>query len=683
MKEGNKKKFKLILIIILFLIIIGVGIMAYRIFNPSQNQETLNFSLFERRWIEENKNEMIDIAILNDVPIFGSDGIGIIFSFLNDFTVDTELDFNKIPYNVNGEQPDTKFIFRILKTGEKVSKNDLIFYDDSYVMLSKVNKKINYINDIGNVKVGLLKEDITIIPTYLGNNILYNPTDTIEELISLFNNNEVNYIIIPRNLYLDIILENNYYVVYTFSDLSRKYVLTYKEDNRFKSIINKYYRYWMNNNYNENYHDEMFTLYCSIENITDENKMAFKSKRYVYGYIDNKPYETLIDDRFIGINSQFINNFATFADIEITYKKYSSFNTLFEALKNKEVDFVFNYYNYNLNNDYLHTIETIYSDYVILSHIKNNETIDTFKSLDNKKVAALKYLKITEYIRKNTKTDVKLYDRIDHLLGNNKELILIDYNTYNCYKNTKFKNYNIIYQDRGKNNYEYIITNKEGNTLFYNIFQYYLSTINHSKFINDGMNQILLSGSNLTSLWLYLTLIPILLIILFVLIRKKIEIRKAKSYAKAKYIDPLTSLKNRYYLNYNMPKWEENTIYPQAIVVINLNNIKDVNNNYGQEEGDRLIKMTANILINNQLERTDIIRIDGDEFLIYMVGYDEAEVNAYAKKLDRLLKDLPYDYGASIGYSMILDDIKTIDDAINEAILEMLTNKEMKKSGNV
>ena len=28
---------------------------------------------------------------------------------------------------------------------------------------------------------------------------------------------------------------------------------------------------------------------------------------------------------------------------------------------------------------------------------------------------------------------------------------------------------------------------------------------------------------------------------------------------------------------------------------------------------------------------------------------------------------------------MILDDIKTIDDAINEAILEMLTNKEMKK----
>ena len=33
-------------------------------------------------------------------------------------------------------------------------------------------------------------------------------------------------------------------------------------------------------------------------------------------------------------------------------------------------------------------------------------------------------------------------------------------------------------------------------------------------------------------------------------------------------------------------------------------------------------------------------------------------------------------FGAGIGFSMIQDEIKTLDDAINEATLEMITNKE-------
>ena len=40
------------------------------------------------------------------------------------------------------------------------------------------------------------------------------------------------------------------------------------------------------------------------------------------------------------------------------------------------------------------------------------------------------------------------------------------------------------------------------------------------------------------------------------------------------------------------------------------------------------------------------------------------------------MKELPHGFGAAIGYSMITDDIKLIDDAINEATLEMRTHKE-------
>ena len=51
---------------------------------------------------------------------------------------------------------------------------------------------------------------------------------------------------------------------------------------------------------------------------------------------------------------------------------------------------------------------------------------------------------------------------------------------------------------------------------------------------------------------------------------KKNDIKKDD---KLKFIDVMTSLKNRNYLNYNIKTWEDNVIYPQAIVIIDLNNI--------------------------------------------------------------------------------------------------------------
>ena len=59
-----------------------------------------------------------------------------------------------------------------------------------------------------------------------------------------------------------------------------------------------------------------------------------------------------------------------------------------------------------------------------------------------------------------------------------------------------------------------------------------------------------------------------------------------------------------------------------------------------------------------------------------MVGYDEKKVIEYTRKINKELKELPHGFGATLGYSMIEDDIKTIDDAINEATLSMRQAKE-------
>ena len=138
----------------------------------------------------------------------------------------------------------------------------------------------------------------------------------------------------------------------------------------------------------------------------------------------------------------------------------------------------------------------------------------------------------------------------------------------------------------------------------------------------------------------------------------------------------LTSLKNRNYLNDNIEKWDSSEVYPQTIIVIDLNNVAYINDNYGHEEGDNIIKEAASILINTQIEKTEIMRTNGNEFLVYMVEYTEKQVISYIRKLNKELKELEHGFGAAIGYSMITDELKTLDDAINEATLDMKSNKE-------
>ena len=170
--------------------------------------------------------------------------------------------------------------------------------------------------------------------------------------------------------------------------------------------------------------------------------------------------------------------------------------------------------------------------------------------------------------------------------------------------------------------------------------------------------------------------IVIITFVTYGILRNSLYKKKAKKEDRLYYLDAMTNLKNRNYLNDNINNWDNTKIYPRTIVMIDLNNLKYVNDNYGHEEGDQLIIKAAAILVNTQLENSEIVRTDGNEFLIYLVGYSERQVDTYTKKLGKEMKSLPHEFGAAVGYSMIIDEIKTIDDAINEATLEMIANKQ-------
>ena len=161
-----------------------------------------------------------------------------------------------------------------------------------------------------------------------------------------------------------------------------------------------------------------------------------------------------------------------------------------------------------------------------------------------------------------------------------------------------------------------------------------------------------------------------------ILSKKKDINSKLSKTDKLRYVDSLTSLKNRNYLNDNMEKWDNSEAYPQSVIIIDLNNVAYINDNFGHTEGDKVIVEAAGILINHQLSNSEILRTNGNEFLIFIIGHDEKTIVTYIRKLNKEFKELSHGFGAAIGYSMINDEIKTIDDAINEATLDMRSNKE-------
>lgn len=674
---------KRILITIPLLIAAVAFFFVYRYYNKEDKTTTLTVA--EKRWVEENKEKSYDFEVVNDYPLYGTNGEGVIFDFISDFEEKIGMEFNKIPYLKTSIPTTNSFRISILGNDEKLTKKDLFLFNDNYVAVGKTYQRINHIHDMRNMVFGTLKEDTEDISFYLksGMNLTYKSYDNITDLYTALNNDEVNMIIVPNIMYLDYTIEKNKYSVnYYFTEMKKQIVLTLSDDNKeLNNIVTKYYNKWRQTNYVKEYNESYLNYYLDKNQLDAKTKATLISKNYVYGYVENAPYEVKVHGKVAGIAGEYINRISRLADINFKYKKFSNKKELQKAIDKGEIDVYFDYYNYG-NDKYLATLSTFIEDYVVLGRQEDNHIVSSFESLKGQDIAMVKGDSLYNYFTNNSNANIKEYKNVDTLLKNaGSRLIVVDREIYSYYQNNKFKKLKVLYQDTMMNDYKFMV--KSNNEAFYDLFNYIINTNSYYNYRNSGIENLtasILEDSTLEQVYTIVLMViftPLIFFgLIYLILKKKKQVKKVKIQDRHKYTDMLTSLKNRNYLNAKMKEWEDCEVFPQSIVMVDLNNVKYVNDNYGHEEGDQLIIKAAGILVNTQLENSEIIRTDGNEFLIYLVGYSERQISTYTKKLSKEMKNLPHEFGAAVGYSMITDEIKTLDDAINEATLEMITNKE-------
>ena len=224
MKKRNNKLIILVLIGIIFAVLLGIFILNY-------SKDDSSFSILEKKWINDNTSNVLDVSVYNNIPVFGKNGKGVAFDLLDEFTNTYGINFNKVSYLKENSSNLKDIAFKIIDSNIDITENDILLYEDNYVLVSKENNSIDRISDMSNIETLVLSSDVGIASSYLidAKDVSYVPKESIDDIEISINNGEAKYALIPYNMYIDYILENDWNILFHLNDLTKKYVLSIEE----------------------------------------------------------------------------------------------------------------------------------------------------------------------------------------------------------------------------------------------------------------------------------------------------------------------------------------------------------------------------------------------------------------------------------------------------------------------
>lgn len=150
--------------------------------------------------------------------------------------------------------------------------------------------------------------------------------------------------------------------------------------------------------------------------------------------------------------------------------------------------------------------------------------------------------------------------------------------------------------------------------------------------------------------------------------------------------DHLTGLYNRAfafdYINQKL-KEAERQQFPVAILFIDIDEFKQVNDNFGHDVGDQVINMTAKAIKVSLRDEDMVSRIGGDEFLVMITDKNSlfnldkivAKIQDSIEKFTHLLHE-ELSVSASIGYSICQNGKTSLVELIKQADLNMYKCKK-------
>ena len=113
---------------------------------------------------------------------------------------------------------------------------------------------------------------------------------------------------------------------------------------------------------------------------------------------------------------------------------------------------------------------------------------------------------------------------------------------------------------------------------------------------------------------------------------------------QSEHADPLTGIYNQFVINTYLKELQPNTGADYAIVLINIDNFKDIQVNYGIQAAEKALIQCASILTDN-IRDTDLVGKYGDhEFILILSHINLDNANGVAKRCLNLIQSKPVHY---------------------------------------
>ena len=148
--------------------------------------------------------------------------------------------------------------------------------------------------------------------------------------------------------------------------------------------------------------------------------------------------------------------------------------------------------------------------------------------------------------------------------------------------------------------------------------------------------------------------------------------------------DTLTGLNNRWQFGQELQeqlKIAQAGDDPMALLQLDLDNFKAINDGYGHAAGDHLLREVARRLKSQLRSEGILARLGGDEFIVLLAGENAARARFWSDQILAALSipfkhdGLALDFGASIGIALYPDDAQTGDDLMRFSDMAMYSAK--------
>lgn len=161
-----------------------------------------------------------------------------------------------------------------------------------------------------------------------------------------------------------------------------------------------------------------------------------------------------------------------------------------------------------------------------------------------------------------------------------------------------------------------------------------------------------------------------------------------KHYDRAKFYSEKDELTNLYNRRFIITSFSRLVALKSRInqflfaLIIDCNEFKKINDTYGHEIGDKVLKYIANMLITNTRKSDMVARWGGDEFLFLGFCKNEKDIkiviDRFNMELQKVSESMDLDISISIGVAVHKEN-ETIDDLLKKADKHMYKLKNKRK----